>query len=127
MERISAWGELDAERSLLTATRAQWWREYFCDRPSGKELPQGWSLNILGPRQDGREELYRHLEFEMGVILPQIQPVMANFMEGRKVAYPMGCANPIQILYVPTVASASKKRPDLVHHDTAIRELKYEL
>ena len=87
VERISAWGEPDAEQSLLTATRAQWRREYFCNCPSGKELPKGWSLNILGPCQDGREELYRHLEFEMGVILPQIQPVTANFMEGRKAAY----------------------------------------
>ena len=90
MERISAWGELDVEHSLLTTTRAQWQREYFCDRPSGKELPKGWSLNILGPHQDGREELYRCLEFEMGVILPQIQPVMANFTEGCKAAYPKG-------------------------------------
>ena len=90
VERILAWGELDAEHSLLTATRAQWQREYFRDHPSGKELPKGWSLNILGLCQDGREELYCHLEFKMGVILPQIQPVMANFMEGCKVAYPKG-------------------------------------
>ena len=92
VERISAWGELDVECSLLTATctRAQWWREYFRDHPSGKELPKGWSLNILGPCQDGREELYCHLEFEMGVILPQIQPVTANFTEGCKAAYPKG-------------------------------------
>ena len=90
MERILVWGELDAECSLLTATQAQWQRVYFRDCPSGKELPKGWSLNILGPRQDGREELYRRLEFEMGVIPPQIQPVMANFMEGRKAAYPKG-------------------------------------
>ena len=26
----------------------------------------------------------------MGVILPQVQPVMANFMEGHKAAYPKG-------------------------------------
>jgi hypothetical protein len=55
-----------------------------------KELQKGWSLNILGLRQDGRENLYRPLEFETGVILPQIQPVTANFTEGRKAAYPKG-------------------------------------
>jgi hypothetical protein len=36
------------------------------------------------------ENLYHCLEFEMGVILPQIQPVTANFMEGHKAAYPKG-------------------------------------
>ena len=48
MERISAWGELDVECSLLTSTQVQWQREYFHGCPSGKELPKGWSLNIFG-------------------------------------------------------------------------------
>ena len=30
----------------------------------------------------------------------------------------VGCLKPIQILYVPTVTSVSKMRPDLVHLDT---------
>jgi hypothetical protein len=34
--------------------------------------------------------LYRRLEFETGIILPSIQPVTANFTEGRKTAYPKG-------------------------------------
>ena len=90
IERISGWGELDAERDLLITTRAQWRREQFKNRLHDEVLPKGWSFNILGPRIDGRETLYRRLEFDMGMILPSIQPVTSSFKKGPKAAYPKG-------------------------------------
>ena len=89
-QRISPWGNLATEAQDRVLARQHQRLEYFQHEIHEKSLPEKWSLNLLGPREDGRKELYGHLEFELGVILPPMKAVTKHFFEGPMANYPKG-------------------------------------